>query len=1226
MRKWTREQAAAIAADGGNLLVTAAAGSGKTSVLTERVIRRVTQGEARVDLDRLLVVTFTKAAAGEMRERIGARLAECIRERPYDPWLLRQQTLLYQANICTIHSFCASLLRENFQKAGVACDFRVADEGEYRVLMADTLDELLEEYYADPGREGFAALTELFSADRSDRRLRAAVERFHSFLMSHAFYDEWLARAEALFAPGTLAGSLWEREALRRAGEDVAYAEALTRAALTLMEDEPAMREKYEPAFREDLQKFERLRALIEAGEYAPAAEFARSFTFPSLGQLRGYGDERRKSVVTACRKKCKDLVASLAAGVLSFDEARFQADQAEQAPVVRALIGLVREFLDRLAEKKRDLGVLGFDDLEQLSVRILAEPDVEGGYRRTDVARERGEAFAEILIDEYQDTNEAQNLILWALSRDDRNRFMVGDVKQSIYGFRNAAPQLFLKKKAQYAPWMEGKAAPAARVSMNANFRSRAGVTDFINFLFSSTMSRGLGGVDYDGEERLVAAAQYPVRPGADVEVHLLETRGDAEQEDDKESADAAEAEARFVARRIRAMCEAGFPVSDGSGGLRPARYGDFAVLYRSLKSRKNLLARVFSEEAVPIRMEASGGFFHTPEILLAVSLLKILDNPQQDIPLTAVMCSPVFGFTPDDLAAIRVSRRESTLYGAVVGAAEEDGNEAAARLLEELAWMRRTAAQVPTHLLLLRIYARTGLPELYRAQRGGEMKAANLALLVSYARQAAQAGMADVAAFLAYIARMEENGDDLPVAPLTGDAAGAVNIVTIHKSKGLEYPIVFVSGCATRFNLRDCHADALLHRELCFGGKIRRGNVFYTTLQREVISRRMRTESVSEELRVLYVAMTRAREKLILTAAAPGMEQYLRKAAAFGESASLAECAARDADSMLWWIASAVLRHPCAGALRASLGLPGLAPAEASLPAEFSLHRGSETVRQDAAAADAAAGEKASLPAQSPQREAERACMPGGAEEPSASPDGEAATQTETLPPEVLERFNWRYPYAEESAVPVKLSVSALTRHGEETPAPEVRPRFLTQRTRLNGAEAGTAMHLFLSSCDLTRAASGGLRAEAERLVAEKYMTQRQCEAVDFPAVEAFFASPLGARVAAAAARGECEREYGFNQSVPSELAGAYPPGHCVLVSGVADLVFREAGELVLVDFKTDHVQAGEELVQRYGTQVRLYARALSGVFGAPVRERWLYSFALGCPVAVPEEEAVP
>lgn len=1160
MAQWTTEQASAISADGGTLLVSAAAGSGKTSVLSARVIRALTDPIHPIDADRLLIVTFTKAAAAEMKQRISDRLSTLLAQNPGDRRLQRQKLLLAHAHISTVHSFCSDLLHEHFHELGISPTFRIASPDELLLLSGQVADELCESAYARirSGAPGLAELAELFSDDRDDRRFGEVIRRLYDYVRSHPFPTHWLHRQAAQYRDAAvLSDSEWAAVLFDYACGAAEYGVLLTESAL----DEAAQDPKFAPyhtVLMEEMVALVHIHEAAAAHDWDALVAAVQSRTASRLPSIRN-ADPVRKDRIKALRDAVKKQVEKL---TQLFDQSAADAAReiAAQAPVIDALTELVLAYGRRLDEAKRAKNLLDFSDLEHGALQLLITRDGDG-FRRTELAIALSAQFDEIMVDEYQDTNGAQESIFKAISRDENNLFLVGDVKQSIYQFRQASPDLFIRRRQQYPLYDPAAPRFPATILLGKNFRSRSGVTGACNFLFRQLMSPEVGDIRYDDSEALSPQAVYPPSDTPDAALVLLEP-----------SAAQADPEPEWIAGQIRSMMRDGVTVTQ-NGTERPAQYRDFCILLRSAATRADDYLRALQQYEIPCWGAVQSGFFQSKEIASQLALLRVIDNPVQDVPLLAVLCGPVYGFTPDELAAVRQAAPERPLYHALRIAAESNARVAA--FLDELDRWRRRAAAGSVRTLMERIWDEKQLEAVYAAMRDGALRLANLRLLMEYAVTYEQAGYRGLSGFIRYIDRLQAQRADLTPASILSESANVVRIMTIHHAKGLEFPFVFVADCARTFNRQSLTGDLLLHPKLGAALRRRDGAVRYHTVPYDAVRCALDRDETSEQMRVLYVALTRAREKLFLLCTVPNPAQRLAQwTAVLHDDVPIAPFAVRSAQSFADWILAALLRHPDMGALRAMAGAthcPVLPDPHAWTLTHIAAQRMEPVVRPS---------------------------------QPDAAPDPDLLRT-------LRDRFAFAYDRPALSRIPVKAAVSALAERDQARQFSTARrPAFLSDGG-LTPAERGTALHTFLQFADYAAAARDPA-AELRRLTDAGYLTPAQSAAVEPARIAALFAHPLGQRILHAPT---VHREVRFLLEYPAAQwdPAAGTGSESVVLQGVADCVLEYADGLVLIDFKTDRVTA-DVLRQRYARQLALYARALTGCFGKPVREQILYATHLG------------
>lgn len=1162
-REWTDQQRMAIQAAGGRVLVSAAAGSGKTAVLTERAFNRIAAEKNGISADRLLLVTFTNAAAGEMRVRITQRLDQELERRPDDPGLLRQRALLGKAKICTISSFCIDILRSYFTLAELPADFRIADNSELEVIFQDAMNELLESWYQKDDPD-FLMFSEALGG-MNDQALENWIQALYEFVRSQPFPDRWLAAQADFYAPEY--ADRWMSPILAEAKEDCVSAAQLLKTALREMEDSEKMYAAYQPGFSADLAQAEHLIACADDWEDLRSALLAISF--PRLGSCPKDEAPALQKRVTQLRKEARGLLEKLRDRKISCTAAQLAADLAALRPMISVYCRLTADFLRLTGQKKLERGLVDFSDVEEKVLELLVTP-TENGYRKTGFCDTLSAEFDEICIDEFQDTNEVQDLIFRALSKDEKNLFMVGDVKQCIYVFRQAVPELFVKKREESFAY-DGSRFPA-KIFLSRNFRSRKEVTDAVNYFFSHLMTPRLGESRYDENEALVPGAQYPPYHAAVPQLHYLLAAPDE---------DRVVTEAEFVAQTIRRMVDDGYAVSDGKDGMRPCVYRDFCVLFRSPSDKAQIYADALKGAGVPVLFKDRGEYFSSREILLVIDFLKVLSNPLLDISMLAVLYSPVFGFTSDELANLRIRDRKGSLHHALQLAAEE-GDPHAAQTCSLLGELRRQSALLPLEDLIRLIYDKTGLLSYLQALPDGARQGEHLRRFLNYARRYAETGGQDLGGFLRFLDRCKSKESS---TPFKMSDENVVHILSIHNAKGLEFPIVLLADCNHGFNMQDVNGDPLLHRTLGVGLNRRIPETLqkFSTLPYEAIRATLTRQHRSEEMRTLYVALTRAREKLILIISDKSNGSLLKKTAGRlcnGMDVHYAE----NASSFAEWLLLAALRHPDAEELRqyAGVSLP-LYPTESKL--RVFLHNGLWA-------------------------EEERA------KEEKADPAPDPAIR------DLLERRLARqYPYRAETELPLKLSVSEIAKPASAVDF-SVRPAFM-QKDGVTGAQRGNALHTFMQFADFREAAADP-RKELARMVDAAYLTEQEAALVPLKRVSDFFACPLGKRLQNAK---RVEREFKFLSSIPASFLDPSLTGEAadaeVLIQGIADCLLFEPDGIVIVDYKTDRVREPEELVKRYRTQLQLYRYAIADCFSLPVKETVIYSLGLSREVPVPTEK---
>ena len=1151
--KPTPSQKLAIEDRGGELLVSAAAGSGKTRVLTERLMRWITEGDAPRSIDNFLIITFSTAAAAELRSRISEELSARAAADPGSKRLRRESALVRRAQIGTIHSFCSALLREYAGRAGIAPDFAIADEDRARELRRLSLETVLEAAYAE-AEPGFIQLADTVGAGTDDRRLESLVLELHGKLQSHARPGDWAARQSELFETGAedAADTPWGRELLESAADELLWWAGEFDELVRSLAGFEKMGKAYVPSFSETASSLRG--AAKRAAEGWDALREALPIEFPRLGTLRGGGEdpelaERAKARREACKKAAKRLEKGF-----TLPSAQLLRDMRATAPAMRALLKLVGDFDAEYTRRKRRRSLLDFADLEHLAARLLTEPDGSP----TETAREVSRRYAEVMVDEYQDVSLVQDMIIRAVSDSGRRLFMVGDVKQSIYRFRLADPTIFLKKYESYADAPQPEGVPR-RVFLRESFRSRGEVVDAVNAVFGCLMSKGLGEMEYDERARLRAGLEYPgVVPVPELVAVPLPGA-----DEDEERPDKIEVEAAYAARMMRRLVETGAKISEG-GALRPLGYGDIAVLLRSVNVSGPVWRRVLAREGVPVEAGQSGGFFEAPEVAVILSLLAVIDNPRQDVALISVLRSELFGFTNDELTEIRLMSGEGDFYAALSARAEV--SEKARAFLDTLARLRDFARDSELATLIWEIYESLGCMALCSAMRDGEGRRARLLRLFELARSFETTGWRGLRRFLDWLRSMRERGEE-PAFP-DEDGGGAVRIMSIHRSKGLEFPVVFIGDTARQFNRSDLRGSVLVHPELGLGPKFTdaaRG-IEYPTLARRAVANRLERELLSEELRLLYVAMTRARERLFIT------------------------CTFADPQKAMDKLAPAAQEH---------------IPAQALLPmrsmAEWLI-----------CAALGTGGRALTLSIGGDEEGAPRRVTPAAQPEPER-------TGEEASPVDFDALLAWRYPHSGAETLPSKLTATELKSLAEpDAESAELLPRaartfrrpdIALAARRLTAAERGTATHLALRYLELGALTTPEAAREAvDRLAAAGKLSAREAAAVDAAGLCRFALSPLGRRITAAP---RVLREFPFALLCPAERFFPGAEGEELLLQGVVDCCLIEPDGAVIVDYKTDRIapEAAPERAKRYAAQLETYAWAVSRITGLAVKAKIVY-----------------
>lgn len=1277
---WTTEQQQVIDLRNRNILVSAAAGSGKTAVLVERIVKIITDKNHPVDIDHLLIVTFTNAAAAEMRERIGNAIEKALDEQPGNEHLLRQLTLIHNAQITTIDSFCLYVVRNHFHEINLEPNFRIGDEGELKLLREDVLGRVLEQNYEEPS-EAFSDFVEGYASGRTDAALNEMILQLYEFSRSYPWPEKWLDSFVGIYR-------IENREELDRAEwlapltENICFVlkdcEQLLRQALavTQQDDGPDM---YEKAVRSDLEKYESLSKLTSFCELSGALS---DIKYDRLASSRGFeGDPDKLELVKSLREQAKDVVKKLCRQYF-FCSPEMMIGQLERTePMLEEVVRLTKQFADEFAAAKRRKNLVDFHDVEHFALQILVDEETEKAKK---TAEEFRDTFEEIMIDEYQDSNEVQETLLRSISREERgenNIFMVGDVKQSIYRFRLARPELFMKKYDSYSL----EESTTQRIDLHKNFRSREEVLTCTNDIFYKIMARSLGNVEYDAEAALYPGASYPV--SADFIPEILLADSNDELLEDTELTDKKTLEAKIVAEEIKHLMKTQ-PVTDKAAGtLRAAHYSDIVILLRSLSGWADSLVEVLNENGIPAHTVSSTGYFSTVEVQTVLSMLRLLDNPRQDIPMAAVLRSPMAGLTDEELAVLRLEDGSVPFHEAVLELAEglyEEGGQieisnseedqkqgrnadektenhiettAHRKLLKfykKYRQLRQLVPDTPIHELIEIILRETGYGHYVAAMPAGNRRTANLNMLLEKAAAYEKTSYKGLFHFVRYIDELQKYDVDFGEADMVGENEDVVRIMSIHKSKGLEFPIVIVSGMGKNFNKQDTRSKMVLHPELGIGldymdGKLR---IKSPTIAKKAIAKQIDLENLGEELRVLYVALTRAKEKLILTGT---LKDAAEKLEFYRQQANLSKAADRPlsyltregASGYLDWILPAVLsygdKYPVRIVEAAELVLDEV---ENQLEQNEDL---TERIEEIEAADTQLVGQlkQRFLQRYPYQVDVLRKNKYSVSElKHRAMREKFEAEQEETVPAFLEEPVTPTIPLFIQRQGSVEQEAQNKAQDaGQE--AESKAEQKIKSNTANRGALRGTAVHRVMECYDF--ASEKSVQEQMEAMEKEEKITADMRTLVKERIVADFVSSETGKRMALAQRMGALYREkpfvmgfteeelenYGFGagaQMIENEVQTENAQQEIVLenvsrenhmheedltlIQGIIDVFWIEDDGIIVLDYKTDRVDTAQELIDRYATQLKLYADALERVFATrklKVKEILIYSFRL-------------
>lgn len=1178
-RQWTNQQLNAIYATDGSVLVSAAAGSGKTAVLVERVINLITREDNPLDVDRLLIVTFTRAAASEMRQRLSSALNSLLENDPYNSNLLRQKQLLYNASISTIDSFCSSLVREYFHTLQINADFRNAEDSELNILENKALDISFEEFYKQD-RGDFVNLVNAFSSKGGDVKLREIVLKISRFLSTQPFPDKWLDDMLENYDEMPVEKTIWGKILIENAYSTAMHAINITENSIRTLADEDVLYEKFIPRFEEDLAFLQRFQEKLCTGKWNELKQHIYSFVSGQLRAPKGYTEHPVKVAVAKNRDEVKSSIKEIQT-LFSWSEEEAKDEIKEIKLLVATLFELVRFYLDILSDLKAKKNILSFADIESLTVKLLAEP-MGDTYQKTEQANEISARYDAVMVDEFQDVNDVQDLIFKCVSTDENNLFVVGDVKQSIYGFRQAKPEIFINRKSVYNRYDENAPQYPATIILDKNFRSRIEVCDAVNFIFSRLMSKQSAQMDYTTDEKLNVGASYEPSDSCCFEVAMIEKNAFDEE-------DNAVIEAQYIANRIRKMMSEGFLVTDG-GVQRKATYGDFAVIIRSPKKTAATYVKVLSDYGIPAFSDNKNNSFDAQEIKIMLNLLRVINNPTLDIPLLSVMCSPIFGFTPDELAQMRCDSRYKSLYASVVSYSEKSSKAKA--FIKEIKKLRNLSYAGGVDELLRKIYDETAFLAITSAVSNEYEPVKNLNLLREYARSFEKNGYKTLPDFIQLIDNMIENGTALPASSSAENSINGVRVLSIHSSKGLEYPVCFIADTSHEFNQDEVRkSDVLVDSHAGLGIKKREGFCRYNTLPMLAVRKEIEKNSIAEEIRILYVALTRAREKLIMVSTKKDVNKYLENQYSKLVLDKIIEpYIVSNCKSISDWITLCALVHPSLNHIRKQIDPTAehIYNEENTLDWKFEIVNSFEN--NSVQNADISPDE--------------------------IDKDGIlnidnitqiALQHKDKQYADILRKnLSFEYPNSDIMNLPQKVSASQIA-HEQNSDYFE---RIVSKPTFLKGeaataVEKGSAHHRFLEYCDFAKARED-IDAEINRLHQCNIIDDVQVKVIDASKLSRLLHSELFDRIIAS---DDVMREEQFFANIsPSLIYDEYKniPTDCdIILQGAVDLAFVEDNKLVIVDYKTDKVNNIEKLRDLYSKQLELYKAAMSQSKGIEVKE---------------------
>ena len=1186
--EFTREQKDAIYKKDNNILVAAAAGSGKTAVLVERIIQKIlTQN---VDIDKLLVVTFTNAAASEMRERILAAIYKKIAEEPENFNLQRQINLLSKSSICTIHSFCLDVIRNNFFEINLSSNFRIGNDQEIILLKQEVLEEVFEAKYEEEEEE-FLKLVETYTGYRGDEDLKGLVLILYEFSQSSAFPNDWINEKVEMFNPSKkenddFAKSIWGKILLKDLKEEILDGKNTLKAVLNKMNRYSEM-VKYISAISEDINRIDRLENAINKS-WDSAFEESLNFGFErwpvDKNVTMPLKDEARD-----LRKRVSEKLNKALGKILLYNSEDAYNDVFEMYNVLNALKNLVIEFSNAFAQRKNENNIIDFNDIEHFALKLLIRKDDNGNYVRTDIAEKYSKRFEEVAVDEYQDSNQVQELILSSVSNGN-NMFMVGDIKQSIYKFRKACPKLFADKYDKYSLENNGNEY-GLKIQLFKNFRSRKNVLDVTNMVFEQIMSKELGDIDYTEEEYLNLGASYEETALGNSEIHVIDLNNEKDEEEDDEvieevkTIEKEEYESIFVAQKIRELMKSEIKVFDKKQGYRNIKYKDIVILLRSTKNA-NVYEREFLKNDIPVYSDSQSEFLETFEVRIIMNLLKILDNPLNDISLVSVLRSPIFNFSDNEIIEIRLLNRENKFYYTLLEAKENIENEKLknkiSKCFDLIAKWKEKSEYVPLSELLWEIYVQTGFYNYVALMTNGTLRQANLKILFERVKEYEKTSFKGLFNFIRFMEKVKNGNSDFSQAKVIGENEDVVRIMSIHKSKGLEFPVVFLCNSAKRINLQDLNGDILLHDDIGIGPEYinYERKIEYSTAAKNAIKIKLKEENISEEMRILYVALTRAREKLFVVGCRSKEEKELEKKKELLEvylNKKINPVLLKKYITYLDWFELVKLNYELNNNKKID---------------EFSLeiHNSNKFKVEN--------------------KEDEN--------------NKELVLKKYDNYDDITQKFNWKYEKAFEVTLPIKTAVSTIKKMKIEDVTDfdtlfsgnlglsEIIPDFLNEEN-ISPLRKGTITHLVMQKIDFQKDyTKESLREFIEYLKYKNFLTEEEAKLINIEQIIIFLNSDIGKELKKAI---QINKEKPFCLKIKAKEILEDANEEEILIQGIIDLYYiNQDGKVILLDYKTDFVKDEKELINKYKIQLDFYKRALEESLGKKVEEVYIYSLFLG------------
>ncbi|MFQ4440913.1 helicase-exonuclease AddAB subunit AddA [Clostridioides difficile] len=1265
--KWTKEQLEVIESRECNLLVAAAAGSGKTAVLVERIIQMITSRENPIDIDKLLVVTFTNAAASEMRERIGDAIGKALDENPENKHLQNQLVLLNKSSITTIHSFCLDVIKSNFHRVSLDPNFRIGDQTECAILKQEAIEEVFEDLYEERD-EGFLNLVESYAERGGDKEVQDIILGIYSFAMASPEPKKWLIDSAERFNIDEnfdFSQSIWARAILDTVKIEINGLCLNMERALKEVESIEELETFAEKLSVEYKKIADISQACNKSWDEAYKKMASMSFENYVKGVKRISKDapsyiKESKEKAKTIRDKTKKSLESIVSATFNKDNDSIREEIKYLYNIVKPISNVVLRFEEEYSNKKREKGIIDFNDIEHFALNILTDVDEKGNIIPSDIAVGYRNKFYEIFIDEYQDSNLVQEVLLKAVANTETpNRFMVGDVKQSIYRFRQAKPELFLQK---YNNYNDKKGSSHRKIMLYKNFRSREEVVDAVNYIFENIMNENIGEIEYTEKERLNLGANFNVDTdeksiiGGATEIHLIQKDNKLDDDiindkddrinnkeneiEEEEKLDNIQLEARMVGNIIKDLMKVNEDgkiqkvYDKGIDEYRPVEFRDIVILLRATSAWAPVFADELMNMDIPTYADVGVGYFDTIEIKTILSLLQIIDNPMQDIPLISVLKSPIFGFTPEDLIDIRVQSKDKIFYEVLKSTAEYDGftdsqneNESefipseecinkSKDFLIKLKEFKEKSMYMSTDEFIWYLYTRTGYYAYVGALPGGSQRQANLKVLFERAKQFEETSLKGIFNFVNFIEKLKKSSSDMGSAKTLGENANVVRIMSIHKSKGLEFPVVICSAMGKNFNTQDFKKSILYHHNLGYGPQFvdYERRISFPSIAKEALKSKINIENLSEEMRVLYVAFTRAKEKLIITGSTRNIQDSIKRWSNGVESLdTISQYEILKGKNFLDWIMPCVLKHRDLSNLLEEVGLDAV----------FSVEHNSKWYGKLWNKNDILVEKKSDEEKESIEEILEKIDVD--------SPDSNYYNEIE-------EKLNYIYPYEFSTRKPATISVTEIKKiqnNYEEELINTIfeqkvilkKPLFIQneeEREKISGTERGTIVHLVMEVLDLKNVSSvNDIKSQIRGFVSKGIITEKQASIVNPYKIYKFFASNIGKRMLNAEiinreksiyAQVNMKDIYIYEKLINNDDKKLYD-NESVMLRGIVDAYFEEDNQIVLVDYKTDFVNEENinQIIEKYKKQLDLYADIIETLTGKSVKEKCIYLFGV-------------